>query len=206
MLKVGLTGGIGSGKSIAGKVFSILGIPVYQADVAAKRLYDTDDSLRNELISLFGVQLYSTGTLDRTKLAAIIFANSDDRIKVNELVHPVVLRDFLNYVSCLPEKTPYVIHEAAILYEAKIEAFFDVIITVEAPEDLKIARVLARENTVAENVKRRIATQLPDKLKIERSDYNILNDDKTLILPQILQIHAELLSRAVTRVNANPPV
>ncbi|MDR1594338.1 MAG: dephospho-CoA kinase [Prevotellaceae bacterium] len=193
MLKVGLTGGIGSGKSIVGKIFSILGVPVYQADIAAKNLYDADDELRNGLISLFGEHLYASGTLDRRKLAKIIFSDSESMKKVNELVHPAVKRDFLEYVSLLPESTPYVIHEAAIIFEAKIENMFDVIINVYAPENLRIERILARENTTVEAVKQRIAAQWNDKQKVELADYNIINDDKTPILPQILRIHNEFI-------------
>jgi dephospho-CoA kinase len=196
MLKVGLTGGIGSGKSIVCKVFSILGIPVYQADIAAKRLYNTDEELRGELKSLFGEQLYASGTLDRQQLASIIFSNKEDLKKINNLVHPAVKRDFIEYVSRLSETTPYVMHEAAILFEAKIENMFDVIINVRAPENLKIERVMARENTSKSSVKQRILYQLPDNFKIELSDYNILNDDKTPVLPQILQIHEELLNKS----------
>jgi dephospho-CoA kinase len=194
MLKVGLTGGIGSGKSVAGKIFSILGIPVYQADIVAKRLYDTDDELQNGLKSLFGEHLYASGTLDRKKLADIIFANKDALKKINKLVHPAVCRDFLEYVSRIPDTIPYVIHEAAILYEAKIENLFDVIINVWAPEKLKIERVLTRDNTNETSVKQRIAVQLPDELKCKLSNYVIINDDKTPILPQILLIHNEILS------------
>jgi dephospho-CoA kinase len=195
MLKVGLTGGIGSGKSIVCKIFSILGIPVYEADTAAKRLYDTDDELRNGLKSLFGEDLYASGTLDRKKLANIIFSNKDNLKKINEFVHPAVKKDFRKYVLGLPEATPYVIHEAAILYEAKIENMFDVIINVWAPENLKIERVLARGNTNEKDIKQRIASQFPDKLKIKLSDYNIINDNKTLVLPQILQIHKEICKK-----------
>jgi dephospho-CoA kinase len=197
MLKVGLTGGIGSGKSIVCKIFSILGIPVYPADTAAKRLYDTDEELRNGVKSLFGEHLYVSGTLDRQKLAGIIFSNNDSLKKINELVHPAVVRDFLDCVSRLPETTPYVIHEAAILYEAEIEHLFDAVINVYAPEYLKIKRVLARENTNEHDVKQRIESQLPDYLKIALSDYNIVNDDKTPVLPQIFQIHKELLNKAM---------
>jgi dephospho-CoA kinase len=194
MMKIGLTGGIGSGKSIVGKIFSILGVPVYQADSAAKNLYDTDSELRNGLKSLFGENLYDSGTLDRRKLASIIFSDSESMKKVNELVHPAVKRDFLEYVSHLPESTPYMIHEAAILFEAKIENMFDAVINVYAPEKIKIERVIARENTTVEAVKQRIAAQWDDKLKIKLSDYNIINDGKTPVLPQILRIHNEILS------------
>jgi dephospho-CoA kinase len=192
MRKVGLTGGIGSGKSTVCKIFSILGIPVYQADIAAKKLYDVDEELQNELKLLFGEQLYSSGTLDRKQLANIIFSDKENLRKVNELVHPAVKRDFLAYISRIPVTTPYVIHEAAILYEAKIENMFDVVINVYAPENLRIKRVLARGDATEKDVKQRIASQWQDKLKVELSDYNIINDDKTPILPQILQIHKEL--------------
>ncbi|MDR2026300.1 MAG: dephospho-CoA kinase [Prevotellaceae bacterium] len=192
MLKAGLTGGIGSGKSIVCRIFSILGIPVYQADIAAKRLYDTDRELQNGIKTLFGESLYASGTLDRRMLANIIFSDRENLRKVNELVHPAVKRDFLEYVSGLPESIPYIIHEAAILYEAKTEKMFDVIINVTAPENLKIKRVLLRENTTENDVKQRMASQWPDELKIELSDYNVINDNKTPVLPQILQIHKEL--------------
>jgi dephospho-CoA kinase len=192
MLKAGLTGGIGSGKSIVCKVFSTLGVPVYQADLAAKRLYDTDDRLRNGVKQLFGEQLYASGILDRRKLASIIFSDAENLRKINELVHPAVKRDFSKYISSLSAAIPYVIHEAAILYEAKTENMFDVIINVWAPENLKIERVLSREHTTEQHVRKRIAAQWPDKLKIELSDYNIINDDKTPVIPQILRIHNQL--------------
>jgi dephospho-CoA kinase len=197
MLKAGLTGGIGSGKSTVCKIFSILGVPVYQADIAAKRLYDTDKELQNALKLLFGEQLYLSGNLDRRMLAGIIFSDKENLKKINELVHPAVKKDFLEYTAALPEVTPYVIHEAAILYEAKIENMFDVVINVVAPENLKIERVLSREKTTEKDVKQRIASQWSDKLKIELSDYNIINDNRTPILPQILHIHKELTSMNV---------
>ncbi|MDR1886368.1 MAG: dephospho-CoA kinase [Prevotellaceae bacterium] len=195
MLKVGLTGGIGSGKSIVCKIFSLLGMPVYQADIAAKELYDTNDRLRNDLKLLFGESLYDlSGKLDRQKLARIIFTDKENLKKVNELVHPAVRRDFLEYVSALPETTPYVIHEAAILYEAKTEDMFDVVINVWAPENIRTERALSRGGMDEAAIKQRIASQWSDKLKIELSDYNIINDDKTPVLPQVLRIHEELIS------------
>lgn len=195
MLKVGLTGGIGSGKSIVCKIFALLGVPVYQADIAAKKLYDSDDKLRNDLKSLFGNDLYnSSGILDRQKLAEIIFSDKENLKKVNELVHPAVIKDFLGYISSAPVNTSYVIHEAAILYEAKMEKMFDVIINVQAPENLKIERAVSR-GANEKDVRQRIAAQWPDKLKTELSDYNIINDNKTPVLPQILHIHNELINK-----------
>ncbi|MDR1897491.1 MAG: dephospho-CoA kinase [Prevotellaceae bacterium] len=191
MLKIGLTGGIGSGKSIVCRIFAALGIPVYQADLAAKNLYDTDKDLQNKLKLLWGQDLYdSEGKLNRRKLAEIIFSNAENLNKINSLVHPAVINDFHRYLLALPSGVPYVIHEAAILYEAKMENLFDVIINVWAPENVKIERALARGTT---NITQRIKAQLSDKIKIKLSDYNILNDDTTLVLPQVLEIHRKLI-------------
>ena len=192
MLKIGLTGGIGSGKSIAGKIFSLLRIPVYQADVAAKRLYDTDENLQEALKSLFGNDIYKqTGTLDRTKLAAIIFSNAESLQKINRLVHPAVIRDFNDYVSSLHETVPYVVHESAILFEAGMKNLFDATVNVCAPDNVKIKRLLRRG--LSENeIKRRMTSQCSDELKKEYADFNVINDDKTLVLPQILNLHERL--------------
>jgi dephospho-CoA kinase len=197
MLKAGLTGGIGSGKSTVGKVFSALGIPIYQADVAAKRLYNTDSNLRNEMKALFGEYLYYTdGTIDRQKLAEIIFSDRKSLEQVNRLVHPAVQRDFLEYVASLPDDTPYVIHEAAILFEAGMKDMFDVVVNVCTPEEVRIKRILVREATTKKAIKQRIAAQWHDDVKVRLSDYNIMNDDKDLILPQILLIHEQLTQKA----------
>lgn len=189
MLKVGLTGGIGSGKSLVCKIFSLLGTPVYLADIAAKNLYDTDPELKEQIIKAFGTDLYSTGLLNRQKLAEIIFSDKQKLETVNSLVHPAVIKDFERFVSSLPPETPYVLHEAAILYEAGMKNLFDKIINVWAPENLKIERVISRNNTTVTEVKQRIASQWDDEKKKELSDFNIINDNKTLILPQILKIH-----------------
>jgi dephospho-CoA kinase len=200
MLKIGLTGGIGSGKSIAGKVFALLEIPVYQADVAAKRLYDTDENLRKALKVLFGNDIYrqtgrqtgrQTETLDRTKLAEIIFSNAENLQKINRLVHPAVISDFNDYVASLHESVPYVIHESAILFEAGMKNLFDATVNVCAPDNVKIQRLLRRG--LSENeIKRRMTSQWSDKLKKEYADFNVINDDKTLVIPQILNIHEQL--------------
>jgi dephospho-CoA kinase len=192
MLKIGLTGGIGSGKSIAGKVFSLLQVPVYQADIAAKRLYDTDENLQRSLKALFGNDIYrQNGTLDRTKLAEIIFSNAENLQKINRLVHPAVISDFNNYVASLNESAPYVIHESAILFEAGMKNLFDAVVNVHAPDNVKMQRLLRRGLNENE-IKRRMSSQCSDRLKKEYADFNVINDDKTLVIPQILNIHEQL--------------
>ena len=194
MLQIGLTGGIGSGKSLAGRIFSMLGVPVYQSDTAAKRLYDTDPQLREEVKALFGKTVYGVdGKLNRAMLAKIIFANSDNLAKINAIVHPAVVRDFKRFAASLNKSVPYLIQETAILYEADLERVFDAVINVYAPEDLRINRIVARGGD-GEDARRRIAFQMPDKIKIERADYNIINDDKHLITPQIINIHTRIIN------------
>lgn len=194
MLQIGLTGGIGSGKSLAGRIFSMLGVPVYQSDTAAKRLYDTDPQLREEVKALFGKTVYSAdGKLNRAMLAKIIFANSDNLAKINAIVHPAVVRDFKRFAASLNKSVPYLIQETAILYEADLERVFDAVINVYAPEDLRINRIVARGGD-GEDARRRIAFQMPDKIKVERADYNIINDDKHLITPQIINIHTRIIN------------
>ena len=194
MLQIGLTGGIGSGKSLAGRIFSMLGVPVYQSDTAAKRLYDTDPQLREEVKALFGKTVYSTGgKLNRAMLAKIIFTNSDNLAKINAIVHPAVVRDFKRFAASLNKSVPYLIQETAILYEADLERVFDAVINVYAPEDLRINRIVARGGD-GEDARRRIAFQMPDKIKVERADYNIINDDKHLITPQIINIHTRIIN------------
>lgn len=194
MLQIGLTGGIGSGKSLAGRIFSMLGVPVYQSDTAAKRLYDTDPQLREEVKALFGKTVYSAdGKLNRAMLAKIIFTNSDNLAKINAIVHPAVVRDFKRFAASLNKSVPYLIQETAILYEADLERVFDAVINVYAPEDLRINRIVARGGD-SEDARRRIAFQMPDKIKVERADYNIINDDKHLITPQIINIHTRIIN------------
>lgn len=194
MLQIGLTGGIGSGKSLAGRIFSMLGVPVYQSDTAAKRLYDTDPQLREEVKALFGKTVYGVdGKLNRAMLAKIIFTNSDNLAKINAIVHPAVVRDFKRFAASLNKSVPYLIQETAILYEADLERVFDAVINVYAPEDLRINRIVARGGD-SEDARRRIAFQMPDKIKVERADYNIINDDKHLITPQIINIHTRIIN------------
>lgn len=186
MIKIGITGGIGSGKSVICKTFSLLGVPVYFSDLRAKELLNSSKEIKNSLTNLFGPDLYTENTIDKAKLATIIFNDKTSLKKVNNIVHPVVMSDFHEW--CNKQNTDIVINESAIIFEAGLKNHFDYIITVTAPEDLRIKRVTLRDNAKREDIISRINHQYPDIKKVEESDFLIINNDKTAILPQILEI------------------
>lgn len=191
MLKIGITGGIGSGKSIVTKVFSILGIPVYDADSRAKYLMAHDDFLKLELIKLFGNECFVNNDLDRKFIANQVFNNSTKLSQLNALVHPAVGRDFENWCRQYLH-LPFVVKEAALMFESEAYKQLDKIITVFAPEKIRIQRVLNRDrHRKYEDVKAIIANQFPEDRKIASADYIIYNDDKQLVIPQVLKIVTE---------------
>ncbi len=193
MLKVGITGGIGSGKSIVCEVFKQLGIPVYNADIEAAILMDTRKNIRNKLVGLFGEEIYEGSKLKRDKLSGIIFNNKEALDKVNSIVHPVVRSHFLEWASTHKDMK-YTIFEAAILIESGTYKIMDKIITVTAPEGLRISRVRDSKSYSKKIIKNIINNQLPDSEKIKHSHYIVINDSKTLILPQIMEIHNKLVN------------
>ncbi len=193
MLKIGLTGGIGSGKSIVAKAFEMLGIPVYVSDVEAKRLMNTNEIVQKQLIVRFGEDVYeSNGTLNRKRLADIIFNDSKALKDINSIVHPAVRKDFKLWCD-KHASLSYVIQESAILFDTGLYRNFDKIITVSAEEEIRIQRVLKRDSSVLELVQKRIANQLPDEERIQKSDFVIYNNDE-LILPQVVLIDREIRS------------
>lgn len=192
MLKVGITGGIGSGKSTVCRVFKLLGIPVYHADVEASYLLDTDTEIRNQLISLFGDSIYDD-KLKRDIFAGIIFNDKVALDNVNKIVHPKVRSHFFEWAETRRDKK-YILFEAAILFESGTYKLLDKVITVTAPEKLRVERVMAYRNYSADIIKNIIKNQLPDKIKINQADYVIVNDNKSLILPRILEIHDSLIN------------
>ena len=192
MLKVGITGGIGSGKSTVCRVFKLIGIPVYHADIEASLLIDTDTEIRNQLINLFGDNIYND-KLKRDIFAGIIFNDREALKNVNKIVHPKVRSHFFEWAETHKDKK-YILFEAAILFESGTYKLLDKIITVTAPEKLRIERVMAYKNYSREIISNILKNQLPDKKKIKQAHYVIVNDNKTLILPQILEIHNRLLN------------
>jgi len=186
MIKIGITGGIGSGKSVICRTFNLLGIPVYYSDKRAKELLNTSKEIKKALTDLLGNELYSITGLDKVRLANIIFNDKSSLERVNAIVHPIVMEDF--YSWCNKQKTDIVINESAIIFEAKLKKHFDYIITVTAPEEIRINRVIKRDNTKKEDVISRMNHQYLDTKKIEESDFVIINDNNTPILPQINKI------------------
>ena len=161
MIKVGLTGGIGSGKSTVCHVFKLLGIPVYHADIHARKLSDTDDDIRKSLTILFGADIYTKSGLNRKKLSELIFQNRILLQKVNEIIHPKVLDHFNQWINEY-QQMKYIIHEAAIIFESGMNYLFDKIITVTAPKDIRIKRIIEREGISEDDVKNIISLFLND--------------------------------------------
>lgn len=191
---VGLTGGIGSGKTTAGSIFRQLGIPVYLADDRAKSLMHQDEDLRLALRSLLGGEIVPDQGLDRAAMARVIFGDQDLLDQVNALVHPAVKADFQSWYS--RQQSPYVIREAAILFESGAYRDCEKIILVTAPRELRIQRVMDRNGETREGVESRMKRQWPEEDKISRADYLLNNDQNHMLIPQILHIHEDLIRRA----------
>ncbi len=187
MITIGITGGIGSGKSTVCKIFKLLGIPIFEADAVAKELINSNSEIKTELIRLFGNDIYIPNNgVDRKKLASIIFNDNLQLAKVNKLIHPVVRNEYANWVE--RQNTQYVIHEAAILFESGFYKMMDFTILVSAPENQRIERVIKRDKTLETQIKERIAKQWTDEQKRKLATIEIKNSDNDLIIPQIIKI------------------
>lgn len=192
LMKLGITGGIGSGKTSVCRVFSILGIPVFSADPEAQQIMNNDESVIRGINDIAGKNLYPAGRLDRMKLAELIFNDPEVLQKVNSLVHPVVFSNFNRWAEV--QDAPYVIMEAAILFESGASALVDRVATVYAPIEERIIRVTRRNRLTREQVQDRIRNQMDDESRIRMSDYVINNSENEMIIPVILQIHDDLLN------------
>lgn len=194
-LRVGITGGIGSGKTTVCRVFASLGIPIYYADERAKFLMNHDEVLKKELILTFGAATFENDQLNRAYLAQLVFNDAEQLAKLNSLVHPAVARDTANWESQYTA-IPYTLREAALLYESGSYRKLDKVITVSAPESLRIERVIARDQTTEAAVRARIDKQWPDAQKVELADFVILNDGQHSLIKQVLSIHRKLVELA----------
>jgi len=192
IIKRGVTGGIGSGKTSVCRVFGVLGIPGFSADNEAREVMDVDTGIMLRLNTITGKNLYSGGALDRAELARLIFNNSNLLEKVNALVHPLVFGRFREWVK--RQEAPYVIMEAAILFESGASDMVDRIATVVAPAEQRVDRVIHRSSLTRDQVMERIRNQIDDNEKIKRSDYVIRNSENDMIIPSILRIHNDLLN------------
>ncbi|MFN8335211.1 MAG: dephospho-CoA kinase [Cyclobacteriaceae bacterium] len=195
-LQIGITGGIGSGKSLVCHIFALLGVPVYDADSRAKTLMTTDGILVSQIKKEFGVLSFrADGSLNREYLAEHVFGNPDKLKILDSLVHPRVGEDYAHWVT--EQTSSYVLKEAALLFEAKSNQALDKIIVVSAPEELRIQRVLQRDKHRTERqVKDIIRNQLEDDKKVKLADYVILNDERTPLIPQVIALHKQFLSMA----------
>lgn len=193
MLKVGVTGGIGSGKTTVCKVFELLGIPVFYADDVAKSIMQTDPVLKTALLNTFGDNSYTKdGMLNRAYISSIVFNDKQELEKLNSLVHPAVLRAFDNWVLEHHEY-PYVIKEAALLYESGGFKMCNKSILVIAPTLIKMNRVKLRDGISEEDIQLRMNRQFSDEMKIKYADHILNNDEKQLLIPQIIQLHQQFL-------------
>ncbi len=187
MIKLGVTGGIGSGKSVVCEVLRLHDIPVYDADLEAKRLNDTSPVIREKLIEAFGAELYKNDKLDRKKLAQLIFNDEKNLHRVNSIIHPELAKHFEKWTDERIEH-PIAAIDAAVLFEAGFQQFVDKTITVFSPVETRIERVVKRDNLTKEQILSRINSQMSDEEKIRLSDFVIINDNKHSILEQVSTI------------------
>ena len=192
MLKVGLTGGIGSGKSFVAALFAEFGVPVYEADKEAKMLIEVDPEIVAAYKSFFGNSIYTPHGLNRKMVASIVFGDQTLLERVNAVVHPAVARHFDEWLKQHSE-APYVIHEAAILFESRSNELMDKVITVSASEAMRIERVMLRDGVGEEAVRSRINNQMKEEERIAKANFVIVNDESQLLIPQVVQLHNQLL-------------
>jgi len=191
VLTIGITGGIGSGKSTVCKIFKLLGIPVFEADVVAKLLINSNADIRDGLVGLLGKNIYEkNGKVDRKILAGLIFNDDILLEKVNNLVHPAVRNEFTQWLQ--KQNSDYIIHEAAILFESGFYKMMDYTILVSAPENIRIGRVIKRDDISPELVRLRIKKQWTDEIKRVLASIELVNDNNKLLIPQILEIDKKL--------------
>lgn len=192
VLKVGLTGGIGSGKSTVAQLFETLGIPVYYADDAAKRLMNTDEQLKEVIQKNFGIETYKNNELDRKYLASIVFNDTYKLDLLNSIVHPATIHDSEEWIK--DQKAPYIIREAALLFESGSAVSLDYVIGVYAPVNIRIKRAMERDNLNAEDIKKRIDRQIDEDIKMRLCDFVLRNDETELLIPQVIELHQKFIS------------
>ena len=194
MLKIGLTGGMGSGKTTVSKIFSVLGVPVLYADDIAKTIMNEDAGLRKSIINLFGEDAYVNNLLNRKYIASIVFNDKFKLEQLNALVHPVTIAAADEWAK--KQSAAYVIKEAALMFESPAAASLDYVIGVYAPQHLRLQRVMNRDNVSREAVLARMNNQLDETIKMKLCDFVIINDEQTAVLPQVLELHKKFLEMA----------
>ncbi|QNN40350.1 dephospho-CoA kinase [Pedobacter roseus] len=204
MYKVGITGGIGSGKTTACKVFEVLGIPVFYADTVAKEIMTQDALLVESVKAAFGNESYfEDGKINNKHIAGIVFNNEQALAQLNALVHPAVFRAFDAWEASIPSTVSYTLKEAAILFESGSYKLCDTTILVTAPYEIKLKRLMQRDGITEEQVKARMDKQLSDEEKAKMADHFIVNDEQQPIIEQVLALHQQLLKSAEAFKNTN---
>ncbi len=194
MMRVGLTGGIGSGKTTVGRVFRAMGIPVFEADAEGRRLMAQDTALQRSIVERFGAAVVNENGIDRAALAGIVFQDTEALQDLNALIHPAVRAAFDRWAR--EQRAPYVMMEAAVLAESGGHRTLDAIVVVSAPEPIRIRRVMQRDGVPEEAVRARLANQVSEAERLAIADHMIHNDDSRLVIPQVLEVHAALLKFA----------
>jgi dephospho-CoA kinase len=190
MIKVGLTGGIGSGKSTVAELFKTLGIPVFDADIVAKRIMEEDKNLIAAIKNVFGDASYIDNKLNRKYIADIVFKDKYQLEILNSLTHPATIKEAEDWM--IKQNSPYCIKEAALLFEAGTAGYLDIIIGVQAPDALRIKRVMQRDDISRQEVLNRMGKQIDQDIKMRLCDHIIINDEQRLLIPQVLELHYKI--------------
>lgn len=193
MLRIGLTGGIGSGKTTVAKIFELLNVPVYYADAAARRLYQTNKELIGNIKKHFGGDIYTNEQLNRSRLAAIVFNDPGKLALLNQLVHPLTIKDAREWMN--RQTASYIVKEAALLFETGSAEGLDYIIGVWSPVDLRIKRVMDRDGLTRDEILARANRQIDEEIKIKLCDFVITNNEQELVIPQVLELHKKFITK-----------
>jgi len=193
MLKIGITGGIGSGKSTVCRIFEVLGIPVYYADDRAKWLMNHLPVLKTEIIKAFGEDAYNENGLNRPYLAKIVFNNKERLKELEAIVHPQVFKDGTKWYE-QHKNAPYTLRENAVMFETGSYKMMDKTITVFAPKDIRLERVMARDNSTVEAIEARMDKQMPEEEKLKLADFVVKNDNQSSLVQQVYRLHEIFLS------------
>jgi len=195
---VGITGGIGSGKSLVCKIFFSLGVPIYDADSRAKWLTNNNKEIRQAVIKNFGEESFTDSGLNRDHISSIVFNDSSKLDLLNSIIHPAVANDFKKWVS--EQSASYIIKEAALMFESGSYKQMDAVVNVSAPTEIRIKRVLARDPfRTKKEIESILKKQLSENERIEKSDHVIINDGKSMVIPQVLQLHHTFLKALSTK-------
>jgi len=198
MLRIGLTGGIGSGKSTVARIFEVLGIPVYDADAASKKLMTEKTELKQLIQNSFGEESYINGTLNRKFLAEQVFNDPEKLALLNSFVHPATIKDAADWMK--KQTSPYAIKEAALIFESGSQKDLDFVIGVKAPLELRLQRTISRDKVSLQKVEERMNMQMNEETKLRLCNYVIVNDEQQLLIPQVLELHKKFLELSVEKM------